>query len=36
VERPTTVSAPWIQVEEGAVVFGTLWAREDGKVVARL
>jgi hypothetical protein len=35
-ERPTTVSAPWIQVEEGAVVFGTLWAREDGKVVARL
>lgn len=35
-ESPTTVSAPWIQVEEGAVVFGTLWAREDGKVVARL
>lgn len=36
VEDPTTVSAPWIEVEEGAVVFGTLWAREDGKVVARL
>jgi len=35
-ENPTTVSAPWIQVEEGAVVFGTLWAREDGKVVAGL
>lgn len=35
-EKPTTVSAPWIQVEEGVVVFGTLWAREDGKVVARV
>lgn len=31
---PTTVSAPRIKVEEGAVVFGTLWAREHGEVVA--
>ena len=35
-ETPTTVSAPWIQVEEGAVVFGTLWAREQGQVVEQL
>ena len=33
-EHPTTVSAPRIDVEEGAVVFGTLWAREFGQVVA--
>jgi hypothetical protein len=32
---PTTVSAPQIEVEEGVVVFGTLWAREQGHVVAR-
>jgi cytoskeletal protein CcmA (bactofilin family) len=32
---PTTVSAPQIEVEEGVVVFGTLWAREHGHVVAR-
>ena len=31
---PTTVSAPRIEVEEAVVVFGTLWAREDGEVVA--
>jgi len=35
-DTPTTVSAPWIQVEEGVAVFGTLWAREHGQVVARL
>jgi hypothetical protein len=35
-EKPTTVSAPWIQVEEGVVVFGTLWAREHGAVVAKV
>ena len=35
-EHPTTVSAPRIDVEEGVVVFGTLWAREWGQVVARL
>jgi hypothetical protein len=34
-EYPTTVSAPRIEVEEGVVVFGTLWAREFGHVVAR-
>jgi cytoskeletal protein CcmA (bactofilin family) len=32
-ENPTTVSAPRIEVEEGVVVFGTLWARENGQVV---
>jgi predicted acyltransferase (DUF342 family) len=31
--HPTTVSATQIEVEEGAVVFGTLWARERGLVV---
>jgi cytoskeletal protein CcmA (bactofilin family) len=35
-QDPTTVSAPNIQVEEGVVVFGTLWARDQGQVVARL
>jgi len=33
-EYPTTVSAPRIEAEEGSVVFGTLWAREHGEVVA--
>ena len=33
-KHPTTVSAPRIEVEEGVVVFGTLWARERGEVVA--
>jgi hypothetical protein len=33
-EYPTTVSAPEIEVEEGVVVFGTVWARERGQVVA--
>jgi cytoskeletal protein CcmA (bactofilin family) len=32
-EHPTTVSAPRIEVAEGVVVFGTLWAREYGRVV---
>jgi predicted acyltransferase (DUF342 family) len=35
-EYPTTVSAPEIEVAEGVVVFGTLWARERGQVVASL
>jgi cytoskeletal protein CcmA (bactofilin family) len=35
-EYPTTVSAPEIDVEQGVVVFGTLWARERGRVVASL
>jgi hypothetical protein len=34
--NPTTVSAPDIQVERGVVVFGTLWAREQGQAVASL
>jgi len=33
-EHPTTVSAPAITVEEGVAVFGTLWAREQGQVMA--
>jgi cytoskeletal protein CcmA (bactofilin family) len=33
-EHPTTVSAPRIEVAEGVVMFGTLWAREHGRVVA--
>jgi hypothetical protein len=32
--HPTTVSAPRMKVEEGVAVFGTLWAREHGEVVA--
>jgi cytoskeletal protein CcmA (bactofilin family) len=34
--NPTTVSAPKIEVEEGVVVFGTLWARDEGQVMASL
>jgi len=33
-DQPTTVSAPWIDAQEGVVVFGTLWARELGRVAA--
>jgi hypothetical protein len=32
-DRPTTVTSPVIEVAEGAIVFGTLWARESGRVV---
>ena len=32
--HPTTVSAPRIEAEDGVAVFGTLWAREHGEVVA--
>ncbi len=35
-EKPTTLSAPRIEVEEGVVVHGSLWAREYGQVVAAL
>ncbi|MGH9499660.1 MAG: hypothetical protein ACRD3L_11020 [Terriglobales bacterium] len=35
-QNPTTVSAPNIEVEEAVVVFGTLWAREQGQAVASL
>jgi hypothetical protein len=31
--HPTTVSSPRVEVAEGVVVFGTLWAREWGQVV---
>jgi cytoskeletal protein CcmA (bactofilin family) len=30
---PTTVSAPTIDVKEGVLVYGTLWARNEGRVV---
>ena len=30
---PTTVSAPEIELESGVIVWGTLWAREQGRVV---
>jgi len=33
---PTTVSAPKIEIAEGAIVFGTMWAREHGRVVERV
>ncbi len=32
---PTTVSALTIELEEGARVFGTLWARNEGRVVPK-
>ena len=32
-EAPTTVSAPEIEIAEGAMVYGTLWARRQGRVV---
>lgn len=35
IQMPTTVSAPIITLEVGAVVFGTLWARDEGRVVAK-
>lgn len=34
-EKPTTVSAPRITVQEEVLICGTLWAREAGQVVAR-
>jgi cytoskeletal protein CcmA (bactofilin family) len=33
--KPTTVSALRIEVAEGVLVFGSLWAREHGEVVAK-
>ena len=35
ISRPTTVTASHIEVAEGTVIFGSLWAREFGVVVAR-
>ena len=32
----TTISSPRIDIEEGVIVFGTLWAREYGRVVVNL
>jgi len=32
---PTTVAAPTIEIEEGVIVFGSLWARSEGRVVPR-
>jgi cytoskeletal protein CcmA (bactofilin family) len=32
---PTTVSAPIIDAEEGSLFFGTLWAREQGRVIPK-
>lgn len=34
--QPTTITSPRIEVEEGVVVFGTVWAREYGRVVSDL
>lgn len=34
VECPTTITAPTIHIEEGAIVHGTLWARNMGKVLS--
>jgi len=34
-QKPTTVSSPEIQVQEGVVIFGTLWARQSGSVWGR-
>jgi hypothetical protein len=31
--NPTTVAAPAIELEEGVLIFGTLWARNEGRVV---
>jgi hypothetical protein len=31
--NPTTVGAPTIELEEGVFVFGSLWARNEGRVV---
>lgn len=34
-QAPTTVSAPTIDIAQGVVVCGTLWARDQGRVVDR-
>ena len=34
-QEATTVSSPEIEVEEGVLIFGTLWARQSGTVVGR-
>ena len=32
---PTTVTAPTIEIADGVMVFGTVWARTEGHVVAK-
>ena len=34
-DAPTTVSSPIVQAMEGTLFFGSLWAREEGRVVTR-
>ncbi len=34
--QPTTITSPRIEIEEGVVVYGTVWAREYGRVVSDL
>ncbi len=34
-DSPTTVSSPVIEAMDGTLFFGTLWARETGRVIAR-
>jgi hypothetical protein len=35
IQTPTTVSAPTIEIADGVLVFGTVWARTEGQVVPR-
>ncbi len=35
IRKPTTVTAPTIEIVDGVIVFGTVWARTEGQVVAR-
>lgn len=32
-DRPTTITAPRIRLAHGVVVYGSIWSREDGKVL---
>jgi len=34
--HPTTVSAPNIEIDPGVIIFGTLWAREQGQVTTKI
>lgn len=35
IRMPTTVTAPAIEIADGVIVFGTIWARTEGQVVPR-
>jgi cytoskeletal protein CcmA (bactofilin family) len=35
IRTPTTVTAPTIEIADGVIVFGTIWARTEGLVVRR-